>query len=1387
MKTKIPEAKLQLPVTSYQLPVTSYQLPVSGYLKSVIKLLILFLLNNSSVIGQYSMSIEFEEPDPALEFSLTEAFPESNFNVFSFGADSLFQHLLNSGDSTLLTLNLDGDSTLTLVLDDYSIYSNYFEDSLSFSKKGKVQGYPNSSVVGHFSDDYFWLHILIDSTQIRIDPIRSFGENYSDRKNLFLIVFESGEWNADETNDDDCSTYYIELGVFVDPEAIAEFENDIVFLGKNIDAQILRLEKFYNDEIGDFNIKFKVLKTRFLSNDDTKGWNYNERPELKEDVNGKWNFEYCIKPDLYILFSGRNLGGGHAVQGNCNTSQEGSPGLAFVPTVHSFGSTPGEVTYLTVTLAHEVSHVIGASEGELVCDCDDNPSCTPANLMCQYQCSSSPSAKFNLLQCSINQIGNYLEARCETCFSEFSTAECVHCNYTGAINTDDAYPLVTMCDERNDLTLTFTFVNDCVGKNVYMRATYPGNVLKRESELNGFTSEQTVDNQKILVGPTVYLTPEATLSYTLEFRLYDDAPANFHLNNLDISFVILSGGNQIFTRTRYPFFITFLAPEIITGTVDLSDLLEPDTDFLFDADNLSGCTVSNPPLRLNGTLNIDEDYCLHNTMIIMESNAKIVVKDGNTLTINKDMIMSCDTMWDAIEVEEGASLVINESNIEDAMAAVRLEENTRFASSETKYHNNLYGVIAALNEPGDIEFNILAGNSFTADDILRKDPVSGHRAKAGIWLANVNEAYIQGEPPHIEPGMNIFSNLKNGIVLYNTDASIQNFHIYDIHDGPANIKEVDELPDGHGIYVYGSSDHFTTAIGSADTRDNYIHAQRGIFVKDANADIQYCNIRADLSAIILGYSNNREVNILNNLLNAQYRGINLRLPISLEAIISGNRITMPTDNGIGIQCLSSWESVKITDNHIFLNSSPTGIGLTDCKSTYMEDNRIIFENIGEHQMRGITLEACSGNIIVDNHIIGKNKDHNTVGIYTQDSPANTVLCNGVKMANVCYQFAGVSSLTNFHSNNHLSSDFGLLLGSEAIGSDAIIGDQVHKQNKWAVLNYGQAGAWTLTEDPEIIARSNFVVDDSQNPYYPPNILDLLDINWFENVAVNEYEFDCQNLPILLPDLPDLCCNFSVPGDTIIGFDTYPEVKDLRLKKQLYQSLKDGLIDTSETVSLYEFYAKSDTASYGKLVDVRQLFELASISSAGSKSSSISAAIAKNNQIPDADGYLLYETEANERLAEYLEDGDLEGLINAEEGISDAAKLCPYEFGDGVYMNRSFLRAIDLESKFDEVDACGAIEPRSSKEEDVSELDMAMNQIQIWPNPAHIKELISILSSQTISRIMVTDIIGRKILEYQPTSKAELSFHFLIEQSGWYVITVWNEVGKRTSFHQIIVD
>jgi hypothetical protein len=53
--------------------------------------------------------------------------------------------------------------------------------------------------------------------------------------------------------------------------------------------------------------------------------------------------------------------------------------------------------------------------------------------------------------------------------------------------------------------------------------------------------------------------------------------------------------------------------------------------------------------------------------------------------------------------------------------------------------------------------------------------------------------------------------------------------------------------------------------------------------------------------------------------------------------------------------------------------------------------------------------------------------------------------------------------------------------------------------------------------------------------------------------------------------------------------------------------------------------------------------------------------------------------------------------------------------------------------------------------------------------------------------MVTDIIGRKILEYQPTSKAELSFHFLIEQSGWYVITVWNEVGKRTSFHQIIVD
>ncbi|HEY3386846.1 MAG TPA: T9SS type A sorting domain-containing protein [Saprospiraceae bacterium] len=261
----------------------------------------------------------------------------------------------------------------------------------------------------------------------------------------------------------------------------------------------------------------------------------------------------------------------------------------------------------------------------------------------------------------------------------------------------------------------------------------------------------------------------------------------------------------------------------------------------------------------------------------------------------------------------------------------------------------------------------------------------------------------------------------------------------------------------------------------------------------------------------------------------------------------------------------------------------------------------------------------------------------------------------------------------------------------------------------------------------------------------------------------------------------------MPVDTIIDFDTNPELKDLHLRKQLYQTLKDGLIDSMENITLYQFYSVSDTISYGRLVDVRQLFEVASISSPGKKASTIAAALAKNNEITNTEDYYVYETETNELLAEYLQDGDLEVLLEAEGDIRDVATLCPYEFGDGVYMNRSWIRAIDLGSGFDEIDACGAIEPRSSQKGDDAKSTDVLSQCHLWPNPAHVGELINLLSNQSISKIIVTDILGRKIIDYIPSAKAEGDFQFDISQNGSYIVNVWNEIGQRMAFHQIIVD
>jgi hypothetical protein len=354
------------------------------------------------------------------------------------------------------------------------------------------------------------------------------------------------------------------------------------------------------------------------------------------------------------------------------------------------------------------------------------------------------------------------------------------------------------------------------------------------------------------------------------------------------------------------------------------------------------------------------------------------------------------------------------------------------------------------------------------------------------------------------------------------------------------------------------------------------------------------------------------------------------------------------------------------------------------------------------------------------------------------------------------------------------SDYGLLLGSEALGSEAILGFQNHKQNKWPISMYGIGGAWINTIEPSIISKSIFLIDASQSGFYPPNISELAGLDWFQTEIKNEYVFDCSS-----PGLVECCENFNIP-DTIIDFDVNPEIKNFHLKRQLFQSVLFGILDTLGNYPLNNFCQKSDTTDYGKLTKARWNFINSVIVPPNQRDDYISEALAQNASITGSSDFLILETTSNEVLADYLSEGNLVTFISADEDILEIAELCPYEFGAAVYMNRSWLKAIDLEIEFDEIPNCGQIEPRSynpkSKE---------FQSLTIYPNPVKINQLFTIELGKSGQNIMISDIYGKIIyIAFGIVNEHKITMQ--LNTSGLYFIYIVDQnyetqIGKLTVF------
>ena len=325
-----------------------------------------------------------------------------------------------------------------------------------------------------------------------------------------------------------------------------------------------------------------------------------------------------------------------------------------------------------------------------------------------------------------------------------------------------------------------------------------------------------------------------------------------------------------------------------------------------------GCTSVNSnvfKLILNGTFIVDEPIAFQYSEILMGQNAKIIVKTGKQLTLSCCHIYSCDDyLWDRIEVEDGARLVIESINseIQDAYCAVYAKNNAQIEISQTKFNRNLVGI--------EIEGPSLNTNSFinsscsftclgspyhpTSNPILPssaflKAPLTSVRSSIGIKINNLSAAsnLTISPPSNSNTDYCYFRNLDYGIKAFDSKFKVFNSKFIDINN-PLKPTGPDLV--GTAIYIQGTSLLTNTSdveVGNFNSNGlfkkcTFQNCKRGIYVTKSTSLITRGNSFSNTTFICIDQINNsnRSIQIEGNTFTTFGNACRLRNCINSPAI-----------------------------------------------------------------------------------------------------------------------------------------------------------------------------------------------------------------------------------------------------------------------------------------------------------------------------------------------------------------------------------------------------------------------------------------------------------------------------------------------------------------------
>lgn len=610
-------------------------------------------------------------------------------------------------------------------------------------------------------------------------------------------------------------------------------------------------------------------------------------------------------------------------------------------------------------------------------------------------------------------------------------------------------------------------------------------------------------------------------------------------------------------------------------------------------------------LIVNGTLTIDQDYFFYNVEAFIDTEGKIVVKNGVQFRLINSHLQGCNDLWYGIVLETGGHISAVTNIIEDAAYALYtfgapVNSQVGIASAYmvgNTFLNNfisLYVPKGSSGVPQNVNFTAIGANTFDCPGTLKPTslesesglPDIGQKSFAGVWVAELTDIAVGNSGL----GTNVFRNLANGIYAERTKLTVDNSIFEHIVYTQEYAFQWPPFATGSGIHVdgKGGSGFSLTQTGLGMDQSStvtFLDCLRGIYVLNAAVSATQNYMQEVSSGILVSQALNNVVNTSYNRIEATSRGILLAQNDYPLAVISvtGNNITM--DNSSYGKAIVVYESLKekaaasITSNVITMNDGIGGIEMIAVKETDLLNNNITLSDASSLAY-GIKLQSCKSGLLEENQIYGADVNmENVIGIDVFSTPFIKYCCNKVFDTDIGIQFEGMCQSENYFAANEFNNhNIGLRLGNSTV-----IDVQIHRGNKWENLSI-PFGAIHSQFDIAINSRFEVNSDDATfggNSNYLP--LNIQPSDWFDdNTDVFNDVPLCGNCMFTLikriTEFDDKLANDAPSLDNYIGAVRWHAERNLYEKLQVEPilivpgSAVDSFASLAQTTPIGSFYS-----------------------------------------------------------------------------------------------------------------------------------------------------------------------------------------------------------------------